>query len=71
MWPFKTEEKEKVVQKTAGTVITGRFRANMNFTCGDTGSVYVKGMIYNIRDGNKEIIPRIQAWVKQSKITLI
>lgn len=71
MWPFgnnKPEPQKKVEQTFSGGPIIGMFVATQNFSCTDTGSEYVKGMTYNIREGNHAIQPRIDKWVAEGKV---
>ena len=60
-----------IVQKTLGGRVIGGFIPNSNFTCPVTNSIYVKGQFYNIRQGNKELINRVNDWVRSGKVTRV
>lgn len=72
MWPFKKKEhpKKKIVQVVAGGRVIGSFVALKNFTCPDTESVYVKGMVYNIREGNQHLNDVLQTWSGAGKVRI-
>ena len=64
----KLPPKGHIRQVTAGNRIIGVFTALDNFTCPDTESVYVKGMQYNVREGNKHIQDVLPTWVAAGKV---
>lgn len=66
----KVIPKGNIRQVTAGNRIIGTFTALENFTCPDTESVYVKGMSYNIREGNKHIQDVLQTWAVAGKVRI-
>jgi len=57
-----------IKQQVLGGKVLQRFVALKNFECEVTGSVYVKGAKYNIREGNPDLVKRVAKWVKQGKV---
>ena len=76
MWPFKKQkeevpvERKVITQQVLGGRVLQRFTALEDFTCDVTGSVYVKGAKYNIREGNPLLIERVASWLEQNKVEL-
>lgn len=64
----KATPKSHIRQVTAGNRIIGEFTALENFVCPDTESVYVKGMKYNIREGNKHVQDVLPIWEATGKV---
>lgn len=67
VWPFKKAAvvpRRIVAGVPAGKTIA-RFGVLKEFP--DAGSVYVPGLIYNVREGNKTLEQKVQDWVKEGK----
>jgi hypothetical protein len=48
-----------------------RFRALRNFACAETGSIYVVGAVYSLRDGNNALLDRVDTWLDNDDIEVL
>ena len=55
-------------QTTDNRPVVGYFTPTKEFTCEDTGSVYMKGQKYALRQGNDALAKRVAKWRKQKKV---
>lgn len=61
----------KIEQKVMGGATIARFEALEDFSCEELGSVYAKGMRYNIREGNTVLPPFVDQWIEEGKVKLV
>ena len=61
----------KIKQRTMGGATIAKFEALEDFECKELGSVYVKGMRYNIREGNEILPPFVEQWLEEGKVKMV
>lgn len=66
----KVIPKGHIKQMVANTRTIGVFTALKTFTCPATGSEYVKGMQYNIRQGNLHLEATLSSWTAAGKVRI-
>jgi len=57
-------------QPAAGGPDWGYFWPASEFTCQDTGSVYMAGQRYTIRHGNAALLARVRRWSRAGKCAM-
>lgn len=67
MWPFR--KKIDAAVPSARTLY--RFRPRKTFTSTETGSEYIAGMTYNVREGNDKLNRLVEGWLKDNKVEVV
>ena len=72
LFPWNKEERPKnvtknVVIRVPSEPVLYRFKAMRTFHWPQNGSVYCKGELYSVRQGNKELDDFVKEWEKEDK----
>jgi len=58
----------KIKQKTLGGKVIATFTPTKNFHSEEFASDYIKGMSYNIREGNDKLAALVEQWRKDGLV---